>query len=381
MSLALSDLITEEERDEVVASLLAIAALLDQPTTAWQEGNPILTLLMTASQKLADLTTLVTEITKGGFGELLPSDAWADRWALSRFNVTRVPATQATGKVNASNSSLTNYGPLQPGGLIVAHDVTGKLYRNTAVITILATTGLDDIDLAADEPGTDSNAAPGAIETVVSGQVGVGCTNPLSVLGTDQELTPALVTRARAKLGALSPNGAKDAYNYIATTPEFSATSTPITRTRTVLNPTTGALSVYLATAAGAASGPDVAIVQAAIDDNVEPWGATVTAYAATPSVVDITYEAWILNSQLTTAAIEEAIETALAEFFSTLDLGGYVVPPDTGDLYVETLQLVIGTATPGIRRVVISLPAAAVALLANEVATLGTITPTITLL
>ncbi len=83
MSLALSDLISTEDRDQVLATLLAVAALINAPTTSWQEGAPILTMLMTASQKLADLTVVAADITKGGFGELLPSDAWADRWALS----------------------------------------------------------------------------------------------------------------------------------------------------------------------------------------------------------------------------------------------------------------------------------------------------------
>lgn len=382
MTLSLTDILTPEERDEVLADLLAIAASLSLPTTSWQSGQPILTMLTTVAQKLSDLTYVAVEIAKGGFGDLLPSDAWADIWALSRFNVTRVPATQATGAINATNSSLTNY-TLAIGELIVAHTVTGKTYRNTAPIVILASVGLSGIAIAADEAGSDSNAAPAAITTVVSTLVGVGVTNPLSVLGTDQETTLALVTRARAKLGALSPNGPKDAYNYVATTPALSATSTPITRTRTVASSTTGAVSVYLATAAGAPSAPDVAIVQTAIDTYAEPWAVTATAIAATPVVVAITYQAWVstAQSQLTSTEIQLAISDALALWFSTLAIGGYVIPPDAGFVYVDALEQVIGQATPGILRVVVSIPAADVATTPSQVATLGAITPTITLL
>jgi hypothetical protein len=380
MSLTIADLITVEERDDVLATLLALASLLGQPTTSWQEGAPILTMLTTDAQKMADLTSLAVEITKGGFGELLPSDSWADRWALSRFNVNRVPATQATGAVNAANSSASIY-TLAIGQLIIAHATTGKLYRNTAAIVIPAGGSLSGIAIAADEAGTASNAAPAAITTVVSSQVGVTVTNPLSVLGTDKETTAALVTRARAKLGALSPNGPKDAYNHVATTPALSTTSTPVTRTRTVTNDATGAVSVYLATASGAPSAPDVAIVQSAIDTYAEPWGVTATAIAAMAHVVNITYQVWVQGSQLTSAQIQTAIATALAAFFATLDLGGYVIPPDTGDIYTSTLQIVIAGATPGIRRVTITVPAADVVLTSNEVATLGTLTPTVTLL
>ncbi len=381
MSLALSDLISTEDRDQVLATLLTVAALLNAPTTSWQEGAPILTMLTTASQKFADLTVVAADITKGGFGELLPSDAWADRWALSRFNVTRVPAKPAAGSLTITADASAAGHSYAVGEIIVAHATTHQTYRNTAIVTIVPSTVLTLQPFSADVPGSAGTAAPSSVTVLVSSIVGLTVTNPLSWLGSDAEKTPALVTRARAKLGSLSPNGAKDAYNFIATTPEFSATSVPITRTRTVGTPTSPAVSVYLATAAGAPVGGDVTIVQAAIDANVEPWGATATAIAATPHVVDVTYQAWVKGSQLTSAQIQTAIGTSLANFFATLALGGYVIPPDTGDVYVETLQFIIGAATPGIQRVVVSLPASSVALTANEVATLGTITPTITLL
>ena len=374
MSYSLSEILTPQERSEVLTLLLDIAASLDAPTTAWQEGNPNLTLLTTAAQKLADLSLVSVEIAKGGFGDLLPSDEWADLWAQSRFNVARVPATPATGMVDLTNTSATQY-DLAVGELILAHATTGKLYRNTQPISILALTGLADVTIAADEPGIASNAAPGSITTVVSSNIGVGSTNPLSVLGTDKETTAALVLRARSKLGSLSPNGPKDAYNYVATTPELSATSTPITRTRTVSNE--GAISVYLATASGAPGAPDVAVVQSAIDARAEPWGATATAIAATPHVIAVTFESWVKGSQLTVAQIQTAQADALAKFFATVDLGGDLLPPDTGDIYVETLQQVIGEAVTGTRRVKVTIPAAAVALNPNEVATLGVVTPT----
>lgn len=381
MTLALEDLITTEDRDEVLATLLAVSALLGAPTTSWQEGAPILTMLTTAAQKLSDLTVVVADITKGGFGELLPSDAWAERWALSRFNVTRVPAKQAAGGLTIVCDATAVGNTYAEGEIIVAHATTHKTYRNTAPVTIVPSTTLTDQPFAADEPGSASTAAPTSVTVLVLSIVGLTVTNPLSWLGSDKETTPALVTRARAKLGSLSPNGAKDAYNFIATTPEFSATSVPITRTRTVGDETSPNIFVYLATAAGAPTGGDVAIVQSAIDANVEPWGANATAVAATPNVIAITYQAWVKGSQLTSAQIQTAIANALATFFSTLALGGYVIPPDTGDVYVETLQQVIGNATVGIQRVVVSVPATAVALAANEVPVLGAITPTVTLL
>lgn len=380
MAFSLADLITPTTRDEVVTMLLDIAASLGLPTTSWQAGQPIRTMLTTVAQKLADASLVATEITRGGFGDLLSSDAWADAWAESIYNETRIPAEAAEGLVNLTNSSPTQY-DLDPGELIVAHVTTGKTYRNTAAISVLAGTGVDDVAIISDEVGTAANAAPGTITVLVSSLVGVGCTNPEAVLGADQETTTALVTRCRAKLGSLSPNGPKDAYNYIATTPAFSAVATPITRTNTTSNASTGVVTVYLATAAGAPVGGDVAIVQAAIDERAEPWGVTATAVAASELTVPITYQVWVLGSNLTTAQIETAIGNALAAWFASLSIGGYVIPPDSGAIYVDALQQVIGGATPGILRVAVTLPAGTTVMTPAQVAVLGTITPTVTLL
>ncbi len=379
MTFLLSDLIKATPPDEVLQLLLDIAASLDAPTTSWVEGDPTLAQFMTFAQKLSDESALAVEITKGGFGELLPSDAWADRWAWSRFKVARVAAKEAAGSsftlTSGADAVANTY---DVGEIIVAHDTSGKTYRNSAAITIAPSSVLLLQAFVAVEPGSASSAAPGAITTLVSTLVDVAITNVEALLGTDKETTPHLVDRALAKLGALSPNGPKDAYNYVATTPDLSATSTPITRTKTVLDEPTGELAVYLATAAGAPVGGDVVIVQAAFDANAEPWGTTATAYAATEVVQAITYQAWVRGSNLTDAQIKSAIATALAVYLSELAVGGDVIPPDTGLLYVESLEQVIGHAVDGITRVIVSIPAAAVAPGDNGVIVLGAITPTI---
>lgn len=387
MTVTLNQLITPADRDAMLATLLALAASLNAPTTSWVEGDPTLTQYMTVGQKMADLSQVAVEIAKGGFGDLLPSDGWADIWALSRFKVTRVPAKPAAGGEVLTCSASAVGNTYAPGEIIIAHATTHKTYANTVSITVVPSTVLDPKAFAATEPGSASTAAPGSITVLVSSIVGVTVSNPESFIGTDQETTPHLVDRARSSLGALSPNGPKDAYNYVATTqflPDgtpLSNTSTPITRTRTIVDEPTGELSVYLATSAGAPSGPDVAIVQTAIDTRAEPWGTTAMAIAATEVVQPITYQAWVKGSQLTVAQLESTIGVALAFYFAMLALGGDVIPPDTGDLYVESLEQVIGHAAVGITRVIVSVPASAVALTPNQVVVLGAITPTITLL
>jgi hypothetical protein len=378
MTLSLSDLLKPQTRDQVLQEMLDVAATLGLPTTAWQPGQPIRTLLTTVSQKFADFTTTIVEIAKGGFGDLA-SAGWAQLWAKSTYDVDMVLAQPATGVGTATNTSPTTY-TLNAGDLIVAHSVTGRTYRNTAPIVIPPNGSLANIAIQADVVGTGSDAAPGFITVVVSSLVGVSFTNPASVLGADDELPTALVSRARSKLGSLSPDGPKEAYNYVAETPAYSATSTPITRASTTGDPVTGEVTLTLATATGAPTGPDVAIVQTAINKWAEPWCTSATAVAAVNHTIDVTYAVWVRGSLLTVAQIETAIGDALAAYFSTLPIGGTVLTVGApGQVFAEEIGRVIGGATPGIIRVALSAPASDVTIATSEVPVLGTISPVVT--
>lgn len=386
MPFSLSDLIKTKTRDDFITTILSVAASLGLPTTAWQPGGWTRTMIALFADGSAAFTQIIVEPIKGGFGDLLSSDAWGDAWSKGQFDVDRVLATPATTDTfTATNSSGTNY-PLNPGDLIVANPTTGQTYRNTASVTIPAGSSIQ-FTIAADQVGTAGNAAPGAITTLVSPSLlGVTVTNPDACLGSDQESTPNLVTRARTKWGSLSPNGPKKAYDYVATTPflpdgtPLSDTSVPITRSRTVADPTTGAVTVYIATSGGAPVGGDVTIVQNAIDMWAEPWCITATAVAATNHTVAVTYQLWI-KSTLTIAQIKSNVAAALAAYFSSLPIGGLVIPPSvTGDVFVEDLEVVIADANAGSVKVTISIPAVDVVILANEVPVLGTVTGTVTL-
>jgi hypothetical protein len=375
----LDDLFTPATRQEMVDMLLDIAASLGLPTTSWQPGAVVRTMLVTVAQKLADETQVSVAIGKGGLGDFVTEDQ-APLWAKQTFDVDAIEAEPATGTINAANSSVTQY-DYDPGEFIVAHNSTGKTYRNQDAISILAGTGLDGIAVSADEVGTGSDAAPGSITVVVTSSPGVTVTNPDAVLGADAETKDQLVLRSRRKLASISPLGPKDAYNYVATSPALSPTSTPITRTKTVANPATGEVTVYLATADGAPTGGDVAIVQTGIDGWAEPWCVTATAVAASENVIDVTYQLWIKGSNLTEAEIKAAVETALAVYLAAAPIGGIVIDPDPGMIYAQELSQVIGTATPGIVLVDMTVPGGDTAIAVNEVPKIGTVTGTVTVL
>lgn len=387
MALALSDLFDSETRDGVMSTILSIAGDVALKVTAWQEGQPYRSLLTYVSQKIADNTVLRKEAIKGGL--LDSSEAgWLTLLAKSLYRVDRKLADFADGdSFTFTNSSDEEY-TVELGDLVVAHSVTGKTYRNTSVIVIPANGAIEGQYMLADEVGTASDAGPGMITEVVSSLVGVEVTNLAAVLGVDEELDEALRIRCRAKLGSLSPNGPKEAYEFVATTPYFddgtpcAPTDVAITRTLVWTDALTGFVSVFLATAAGAPSGGDVTIVDNAIDRYATPWCTTATAYASTEVLVPVTYQVWIAGSNLTVAQIKSAIASALAVYFASVPISGYKIPPDElGKLYVEALRTVIAKATPGIIKVAITLPAADLELEVGEVCRLSTVTGTVTVI
>ncbi len=376
--LSLEELLGTETRETVVASLLAIASALRLRTTSWQAGQPIRSFLSVVSAKFSDYTAVRAQLASAGFLDFAADD-WLTFVAYYFYGVERRAAAPATGYITLVNAGAAPYS-LAAGELIVAHATSGKTYRNTDVIVLGASTTLADIPIQSDELGSASDAAPTAITELVSSLLDVTCTNPLAVLGADEETDAELKLRSREQQAATSPMGPKDVYGYVAKTASYSATSAPITRTSQDIDITTGDGTTYLATAGGAPSAADVAIVQEAHDTWAEPQAFLNTAAGASNLAVAITAVVSLATS-LTVAEVKAAIETALARYFRTLPIGGFVVPPATGIVYLDAIKSAIIGATPGVVLVSLSLPAANVAVTAGQVPVLGTVTLTVTLL
>ena len=392
MPLTLTDVITPTTAAEIEAEVLLLCATADPPlpTSSWQPGSVVRTMIAEVSEMVARKALVETEIAKGGFGDLA-SPLWAKLWAQQIYDVIFVPAAVAKGDVDAVNTTGTPH-TLNPGDLILAHRTTGKTYRNQATITIPANATLSNIAVQADEVGTASNAAEGFVSKIIApALIGVTVSNPLAILGADEEATVALVARTRAKLGSFSPLGPKDAYDYVARTPldsfppvngnTLTPTSTPITRSRTSSNPATGDVVVYCATAGGAPSGGDIALVQLGFDRWAEPHCVRSIAAAAVNHTVNVTYRVWI-KSSFTEAQVATIIATALSVYLSAIPVGGVLVPPDTGAIYAESLTFIIHTALPGVVRVELTPdPFPDIVLTPDEVPVVGTISPTVTFL
>lgn len=374
---SIEDLVKPTTAEEVESTILSVATTLGLQVTAWQPFGVARTLIKIFAQKVADLSSFASEIAKSGFLDLCP-DAWLPLVAFYVYGVKKTEATFASGSITFTNTSATNY-PVTAGDIRVAHATTGKTYINNEDFTIPAQ-GSITTQILAEEAGAASSAGAGEITKMVTTYLGVTCSNANPVLGADAESRADLIKRCKAKLGALSPNGPKAIYDYIATSiavgPPPTGVSAPINRTLTVVDATTGFVTVYLANANGPVTNDDVTAVNTAIQAQAVPVGVTATPASAAAKAIAITADVHIAGATQSDADIKTKISRVLGDYFKTIPIGGIKLAGQaSGKVFVNALEGVIRAADSKIVQVVVTLPTGDTTLLSSEVATVGTTT------
>lgn len=384
MSTDLATLVTPMTTDEAKEAIYAALTARGVTTTSWKPGAVVRTIVAALAVALSALSWMQAQLAKMGFLEYAEED-WLTLVARYVYGVERIAGTFASGTIVASNAD----GGVYSGGaedLIVSSSITGKEYRSTGAWSIGAGESGVVIPVRAVELGSGSSAEAGEIDTLVTVLAGVSVTNPTALVGDDVETDAALRVRCREKTGALSPNGPADAYAYFARSATLEdGSSAGVTRIRVVPDGQ-GNVTVYVASASGPLTGTvgDLTTPIGAIDDaiqrNVVPLCVTATVVSVSAVTVAVTYEAWIRASTgLASTDVEQAVGVALEEFFATHPIGGEVISPATGKLYVDALRAAIAEALPtgAVVRLTIAAPASDVSLDPDEVAALGLVTCT----
>lgn len=380
--LGLASLLVEETKTQIYTKALAVAEFVGLPVSSWQAGDPTRSLYHLLSEILSTLEGVVAQYVAAGFLDYAEGE-WLILLAKQVFDVDAIEATYATTTVTLTNTGGGLFEDITAGDLTFKNTATGKTYRNTNATPATLSPGPGttlDLEVTADEAGTASNAGATEIDDLVTVLLGVTVSNATAATALDEESAPALRQRCRDKLGSLSPNGPKNAYDYVAKTPALAGTSA-VTRTRAVEDSDTGDVTLYLAGASGAVLEADRALVEAAVILWATPLCITPTVVSATNVAVPVTYQLWLYESAgVTEAEAEAAVALALGAMFAVRPIGGDVITTPPGALYQTLLESTIrGTYPSTAFRVAVSAPAADVELAISEVATLGAITPTIT--
>lgn len=373
MTATLAQLATPLTTAEASATIYAALAARGVDVTVWKAGSPVRTIVAGLAIVIAAFSDLISKIVRSGF-LALSSGAWLRLVALYVYGVGTTAdggdgsvsdGSFATGTVTFTNSGGGVYASIPIGSLVVKNSTTGKTYRNTAVATIgsMATV---DVAMQADEIGSASTSAATTIDTMVSTLAGVTCSNAAALIGSDADDDETIRILCAEKLGTLSPNGAPDAYAFIARSSKRLAddSSIGVTRVRTIPDGI-GGLDLYVATATGAVSGTvgDTSTDLGKIDDDIQtqvvPRGITCRTHTASALAIAYTYELWISDTYAGTDAQAEAlVDAAVLDFLSTRPIGGDVISPATGKVYLTALEDVIGSAVPGTLKRAVTLPA-----------------------
>lgn len=381
--LTVADLFTPATQADVLALELSIAAQLGLPTTAWQPLSPEMVIEGVNAQLSATYSIEVSQIAQGGFATSaafmvapIGSDpstidsngkltTWMDLIALNIYGIFRIAAAFANGPIPVTNTGATTYTYSPSAPLHFQNRVTGATYTSTGSGSIAP--GSTTVNVQADAPyiGSKGTIAAGSLPFLITPLSGVSVT-PLttSLIGTDAEANQPLVQRCFNKLGALSPNGSAQSYQFVATsvpTPATVATaqfpfnsagitvSAPITRVATFLNTLSGVVGVYIANAAGSPSGPDVTAIFNAVQLFCVPLAVTATVNPVSPVPLNLNFNVYVKTSTgATPFSVLTNIDNAIAAFCASAPIGGFTTPKGANYIPVDELIDVIMNANPG---------------------------------
>lgn len=189
-----------------LSQLLAFANTLQLPTTSWESGGAVRTIMAIAAQALSQEDALISLMAQGGFLDYaatgtvtttalngttttqpvtpdpsIPSQnstgalGWLDALANSLYNVQRIAATYASGTIAVANTTASVLGPYAAGTFHIVNPTTLATYSNTSSLTIAAQNLVGSgITLA-------SNASPITITT--SAAHGLASSNLVQIAG------------------------------------------------------------------------------------------------------------------------------------------------------------------------------------------------------
>jgi len=377
----IDDLLTPLTVAEAKKSIYDVLVILGVNTTSWKAGAVVRTIITALAVLVAACSRMVAVIGRSGFLSTAQGE-WHQTLAREVYGVENREATFAATTWVATNSGGGRYS-LSRGDLVVQNSVTKKQYYNSAGV-LISPMSTATISIVAFEAGTDSNAGAGDIDELITSLPGVTGSNPNPAVALDAMTDQERTTLCLAKTIAVSPNGAREAYDYVARTATRADGSTVgVNRINTVLDLMGGVL-VYIATPSGSVPADDVEIVDDFIQRYATPLAVTSIVASATPKVIPITYEVWVKSTGgLIETDVQDAIRRSLEAFFAAEPIGGHKVGV-SAKLYRSAIIAAIGAAKDiggspiAVFRAEVTDPSSDVTIESYEVPILGAITPTV---
>lgn len=320
----LDSLLKELTPDQCLEALVNIVDTVGVPSTAYQEGSVVRTLLEADSDMMSYTTWVLSGIAASGFLETAAGE-WLDLVAIyGGSGLYRNGASYAQGSIELTNTTGGTF-TAASGALTVRNSNTGKQYRNVGAISV-ANNASAVYTFEAVEAGAASNAAAGEITSLTTSVSGVAVANTTTFVGLDQESDESLRSRLRFYHQAKSSFGPSEAYHYWAKQAlKGDGTPVGVTKVKTISDGS-GTLTVVVASDAGAIpAGPDgIDSVDAILRTSALTQGPTLIVQSAVEHLLAGTVSVYAYNdANLTTDDVQDLVLASLTDRVKALPIGG----------------------------------------------------------
>lgn len=340
-TLSAAVLLVKQTADEILAASLELCSLLGLAVTSWRVGDPMRTLLRTQARKLESLDAVRNEYARSSFLSTATGDMLTLR-AQDVYSVEREEQTFAAPTVTVDNAG-GGYYEVDARGAVFSSSATGTTYVNQSAFTIDPLETGVEILLVAEIGGSEGSASADDIDTIVSPTLtGVSVVSSTASAGVDAQSDEGVVEQCLASLGALSPDGPADAYEYVARNAELTGVE-GITRALAAGDSSDGTVTVYVGTATAAVAAPELADIQAAID----VWAQPLCTDATVESMAPVTLTSTFTISPAAPSA-QAQVETALDAYYAAWDhtsTGGLVARDALASIVRTAVQAATGSA------------------------------------
>lgn len=339
MTVTLDQLLTPMTEAEATDLALSVAASLGFPVTAWQPGNPGLTLCRLIGRVTADLSQAIPKVAAGGL-RTLAGAGWLDLVAENQFDEIRAPSVFAQHTV--ALTTIASAGPYTvQAGQLWLQTASGLLFTNLASIT-LSPGSTVDATFQAESPGAAWNVGLGTITRMLTPLPGVTVVNTeLTQSGTDAEADDSLRVKLGQKWSTITPQPPVDAYELWAKKASPQVVQAVVDDDNPY-GPYT--LRVLLSGASGAV-GPGVVADVVAMLATKKSRTARVTVESVVSHVVTISGTIAVKGTMTKTAA-RALVESTIDLWLRDLPAGGEREEGDaSGSVQLDSTIARIGTA------------------------------------
>lgn len=359
MAVSLRDLLADLKRKDLADQFWDLARSAKLAFTEFQSISPVRGFVEIFVDFFADIwNTAALPFLRAPFLDFATGYVLT-QVCISFYNTTRLPSTFATGPCTLLNTSKVAFYTFVGNDIRIRNPATGKTYTNLPPSpgneTLGPWSGSGDyptvsLTFVAEEEGAASTSAAETITEVLDSLPGLFVTNPIALVGNDEERDEDLRVRARANVGPFSPMGPALAYEAAARSAvRPDGTPVVVNRVRLLTPPGDGTLTMIVASPSGPVDPGDVALIQENVRALAEPIGITCTVVSATALVVTFNYTAYLrsITTGLSSTEASAAISTALIAWFERAPIGGWkkTVGQAVGKVYARETEAIISGA------------------------------------